>query len=466
MNRRCRKSWRGWRLSWRCSGRRLAGRLGWRIAWCDAPGAPGCWRRRASLPPWWRAGSRGDLTAKQKLRARTEAELDALLHGTGRVAIPAAAAPAVSILLVLYNQASLTLACLRSIAAVGDIPLEVIIVDNASADQTGALLDRLDGPRIIRNAENRHFLHATNQAAAEARGDAILLLNNDAVLRSGGVGRGARRARGRARASARSAGMIVLPDGTLQGGRQHHLAGRVLPRLWPRPVSERGRVPVRPRRGLLLWRLPAGAAGAVRGVGRFRYRLRPGLLRGDRFLHAAAGGRASHPSIIRSAAIDHYEFASSTFDDGGGARAAEAQPSAFRRPPSHHAPGRPSAAGQRAAAGADARQLQGAGCWWSRTGCPIRRWARGIPGPLPCCWRWCRRGWFVTLYPLLFPEGQWEKVYAAFPRQIEVMLGRRGGPARRVPEGARRLLRHHHRQSPAQHAHLSRQGRRRGRAGA
>ena len=34
-----------------------------------------------------------------------------------------------------------------------------------------------------------------------------------------------------------------------------------------------------------------------------------------------------------------------------------------------------------------------------------------------------QEGWFVTLYPLLFPEGQWEKVYAAFPRQIEVMLG-------------------------------------------
>ncbi len=90
-----------------------------------------------------------------------------------------------SILLVLFNQAALTLGCLRAIAATVRLPAEVIIVDNASSDETAELLSRLDGARVIRNPENRHFLHAVNQAAAAARGAALLLLNNDACLRPG-----------------------------------------------------------------------------------------------------------------------------------------------------------------------------------------------------------------------------------------------------------------------------------------
>jgi hypothetical protein len=58
------------------------------------------------------------------------------------------------------------------------------MVDNASTDETGRMLDRLDGACIVRNSENVHFLRAVNQGAAEARGSA-LLLNNDANLMPG-----------------------------------------------------------------------------------------------------------------------------------------------------------------------------------------------------------------------------------------------------------------------------------------
>ena len=41
------------------------------------------------------------------------------------------------------------------------------------------------GARIIRNDENLNFLLAVNQAAAEARGEYLLLLNNDAQVLPG-----------------------------------------------------------------------------------------------------------------------------------------------------------------------------------------------------------------------------------------------------------------------------------------
>jgi glycosyltransferase involved in cell wall biosynthesis len=45
----------------------------------------------------------------------------------------------------------------------------------------------LSGARIERNADNRGFVEAVNQAAGQARGEALLLLNNDAELQSGAL---------------------------------------------------------------------------------------------------------------------------------------------------------------------------------------------------------------------------------------------------------------------------------------
>ncbi|MDZ7839280.1 MAG: glycosyltransferase family 2 protein [Gammaproteobacteria bacterium] len=90
-----------------------------------------------------------------------------------------------SIILVLYNRAELTLWCLRSVIAAAQIPAEVLLVDNNSKDYTTELLERTEGARIIRNNENKGFLLAVNQAAQAARGEYLLLLNNDAKLLPG-----------------------------------------------------------------------------------------------------------------------------------------------------------------------------------------------------------------------------------------------------------------------------------------
>lgn len=156
--------------------------------------------------------------AKNALRVLLASRLRAFLSTPQRLRLPSHPAPQVSILLVLYNQAELTFACLGSIIETlgADAPgIEVIIVDNASSDETGALLDRLDGVRIVRNKSNLHFLKGVNQAARLATGTHLLLLNNDAQLMPGAVQAALETLEADDGIGA-VGGRIILPDGTLQ----------------------------------------------------------------------------------------------------------------------------------------------------------------------------------------------------------------------------------------------------------
>jgi len=99
-----------------------------------------------------------------------------------------AATPRASILLVTYNNVALTRLCLASIQrAAGTLPFEVIVVDNASSDGTQAWLRKTAEQEllplvVVENAHNAGFAAANNQAAARARGDVLVFLNNDCVV--------------------------------------------------------------------------------------------------------------------------------------------------------------------------------------------------------------------------------------------------------------------------------------------
>ena len=152
---------------------------------------------------------------KASFTAVCRLRLESFLASGTRLDLPRASNPAVSIVLVLFNRAELTLACLQSIAGSHDEDIEVVIVDNASSDETPELLERVQGARIFRNNENRHFLLGVNQAARECLGEHILLLNNDAQLVPGAL----RSALGTMKSSqgiGAVGGKIVFLDGTLQ----------------------------------------------------------------------------------------------------------------------------------------------------------------------------------------------------------------------------------------------------------
>lgn len=91
----------------------------------------------------------------------------------------ASAGPGISVIVVTFNGRDLTPACLESIAPAA----ETIVVDNGSSDGSAdEIASRFPKATLIRNAVNRGFAAAVNQALAVARGRYVCLLNNDARL--------------------------------------------------------------------------------------------------------------------------------------------------------------------------------------------------------------------------------------------------------------------------------------------
>lgn len=96
--------------------------------------------------------------------------------------------PLVSILIPVYGQHETTFACLQSI---GQHPLhrpfEVIVMDDCSPEPAAEALAQVHGIRIIRNEINLGFIGNVNAAAAHARGQWLIILNNDTVVRQGAL---------------------------------------------------------------------------------------------------------------------------------------------------------------------------------------------------------------------------------------------------------------------------------------
>jgi GT2 family glycosyltransferase/glycosyltransferase involved in cell wall biosynthesis len=130
--------------------------------------------------------------------------------------LPTSATPRVSIVIPVYNKVAYTLACLRSLAErAGDVPFEVIVVDDGSSDATPQRLAGIGGIRALRNAENLGFIGSCNAGAAVAQGEYVLFLNNDTVVTAGWL-----EALLRCIEQAPQAGLVgaklVYPDGRLQ----------------------------------------------------------------------------------------------------------------------------------------------------------------------------------------------------------------------------------------------------------
>jgi GT2 family glycosyltransferase len=154
-------------------------------------------------------------TVKELYASQYRLNLQTFLTSSATLDLPVHGDPEVSILIVTFNRAELTFACLRSICENYPERSEVIIVDNASSDATSQLLHRIRGARILRNPENLHFLLAVNQAAKEARAPYLLMLNNDAQLLPGSLRSALETIRSDRQIGA-VGGKIVLLDGSLQ----------------------------------------------------------------------------------------------------------------------------------------------------------------------------------------------------------------------------------------------------------
>ena len=89
-----------------------------------------------------------------------------------------------SIIITARNEVEFTFQCLRSLLREVDFEkTEVIVVNDGSTDETNAMLAHFrDFIRVLDNADSHGFVDASNQAAAEARGQYLIFLNNKTVV--------------------------------------------------------------------------------------------------------------------------------------------------------------------------------------------------------------------------------------------------------------------------------------------
>jgi GT2 family glycosyltransferase len=126
--------------------------------------------------------------------------------------------PVVSVVVVTFQSALDVVACLRSVRRCR-LPHEIVVVDNASRDDTVACL-RADPALadVLRcNPENVGFAKAVNRGIQLSRGRYVLLLNPDAVVEPGAIERVVQVLDDHPDAGV--AGCLLLnPDGTEQAG--------------------------------------------------------------------------------------------------------------------------------------------------------------------------------------------------------------------------------------------------------
>jgi GT2 family glycosyltransferase len=94
-----------------------------------------------------------------------------------------------SILIVNWNTAGLLVQCLESIFKTGSLyNIEIIVVDNASSDESVSLVtQQFPSVILIRNEQNFGFARANNQGLAVGRGRYFMLLNSDTIVLPGAI---------------------------------------------------------------------------------------------------------------------------------------------------------------------------------------------------------------------------------------------------------------------------------------
>jgi GT2 family glycosyltransferase len=104
------------------------------------------------------------------------------MTGTGS---PKNLRPRVSVVVVTYCSSNELPDCIESVLS-QPVPTEVVLVDNASPDETGQMVAdyavRFENVRAILNQKNLGLAAGNNAALGSCRGDYVLVLNPDTVL--------------------------------------------------------------------------------------------------------------------------------------------------------------------------------------------------------------------------------------------------------------------------------------------
>ena len=101
-----------------------------------------------------------------------------------RTRVPSAGSPEVTVVIPTRNRAGFLPTCLNAVLDQRDIELEVIVVDDASTDDTRAVLQHLQTDqraRVISLGTRGGVAAARNAGIAEARGEWLAFLDDDDI---------------------------------------------------------------------------------------------------------------------------------------------------------------------------------------------------------------------------------------------------------------------------------------------
>lgn len=119
-----------------------------------------------------------------------------------------------SVIIPVFNLADLTRQCLETVLQSG--AREVIVVDDASTDETARMLADYDPRvRVVTHAENQGFARSCNDGAAAATSEFLVFLNNDTVPQPGWLATLESYARAHPRAAVVGC-KLLFPDHTVQ----------------------------------------------------------------------------------------------------------------------------------------------------------------------------------------------------------------------------------------------------------
>lgn len=99
----------------------------------------------------------------------------------------------VSVVIVNFNTKDITLECIKSLLKhTANIGFEIITVDNGSTDGFVEAVKKLNSGktviRVIANKDNLGFAAANNQGLKEAKGEYVLFLNSDTLVKDNVLG--------------------------------------------------------------------------------------------------------------------------------------------------------------------------------------------------------------------------------------------------------------------------------------
>jgi O-antigen biosynthesis protein len=357
--------------------------------------------------------------AKQALREKAERDLCNFLESSSSLDFTLATHPRITVLIILWNQAELTLTCLKALCKEDNEAMEVLVLDNASTDKTSELLSRISGIRVIKNEENVGFLRAVNQGASMANGRYLLLLNNDAVIRPGSLSRAIELIDNSPDIGA-VGGRIILPDGLLQE------AGSIVWNDGSCLGYARGQLP---ETNEVMFRRDVDYCSGV-----FL------LTRRDLFMEMGGFDEAYAPAYFEETdycfrlwergmrvvydpdvAVDHFEFGSSGTSDKAKAQM-KINLQIFSGKHSIALKNRFSCSSANILRARMRDNFKGRVLFLDDR-VPLRNLGAGYPRSRLILNEMHNNGWFVTFFPLCHIDDDWQETYRVIPTGIEVMRG-------------------------------------------